>query len=50
MERTIENGFDLTGPIARGDLATIERHLKDIARSAPELVPMYQALAAVTRP
>jgi predicted short-subunit dehydrogenase-like oxidoreductase (DUF2520 family) len=50
MERTIENGFDLTGPIARGDVETIERHLRDIARAAPDLVAMYRALAAVTTP
>jgi predicted short-subunit dehydrogenase-like oxidoreductase (DUF2520 family) len=50
MERTIENGFDLTGPIARGDVETIERHLRDIARAAPDLVAVYRALAAVTTP
>ena len=50
MERTIENGFDLTGPIARGDVETIDRHLRDIARAAPDLVAMYRALAAVTTP
>jgi predicted short-subunit dehydrogenase-like oxidoreductase (DUF2520 family) len=50
MERTIENGFDLTGPIARGDVETIERHLDDIARAAPDLVAMYRALAAATSP
>ena len=26
MERTIENGFQLTGPIARGDWSTVDRH------------------------
>ena len=26
MERTIENGFELTGPIARGDWETVDRH------------------------
>jgi predicted short-subunit dehydrogenase-like oxidoreductase (DUF2520 family) len=50
MERTIENGFELTGPIARGDLETVEKHLKEIARSAPDLVPVYRALAAATTP
>jgi predicted short-subunit dehydrogenase-like oxidoreductase (DUF2520 family) len=50
MERTIENGFDLTGPIARGDLETVERHLQEIARRTPDLVPMYRALAAATTP
>ena len=27
MRRTIENGFELTGPIARGDWATVDAHL-----------------------
>src|SRR6186997_1113643 len=31
MTRTIENGFDLTGPIARGDWATVEAHLATLA-------------------
>jgi predicted short-subunit dehydrogenase-like oxidoreductase (DUF2520 family) len=50
MQRTIENGFELTGPIARGDTATIDAHLDAIARAAPDLVPMYRALAAITKP
>jgi len=49
MQRTIENGFELTGPIARGDSETIERHLAAISRWAPELEPAYVALAALTR-
>jgi len=39
----------LTGPIARGDEATVARHLAALAESAPELVPMYEALATRTR-
>jgi predicted short-subunit dehydrogenase-like oxidoreductase (DUF2520 family) len=50
MVRTIENGFDLTGPIARGDLATIEAHLAALEERAPDLVPLYRALAKATRP
>jgi predicted short-subunit dehydrogenase-like oxidoreductase (DUF2520 family) len=49
MQRTIENGFVLTGPIARGDWATVEAHLEALAQRAPDLVPMYQALADATR-
>jgi predicted short-subunit dehydrogenase-like oxidoreductase (DUF2520 family) len=49
MRRTIDNHFELTGPIARGDRATIDAHLAELSRRAPDLVPMYQALAAVTR-
>jgi predicted short-subunit dehydrogenase-like oxidoreductase (DUF2520 family) len=48
MRRTIENGFELTGPIARGDWATVEAHVAEIGAHAPELVPMYRALAEVT--
>jgi predicted short-subunit dehydrogenase-like oxidoreductase (DUF2520 family) len=50
MTRTIENGFELTGPIARGDWQTVDSHLTEIARHAPELLPMYRALAAITAP
>jgi predicted short-subunit dehydrogenase-like oxidoreductase (DUF2520 family) len=39
----------LTGPIARGDEATVERHRAALAEWAPELVPMYEALAERTR-
>lgn len=39
----------LTGPIARGDTGTVERHLQALREGAPELVPLYEALAAQTR-
>jgi predicted short-subunit dehydrogenase-like oxidoreductase (DUF2520 family) len=48
MRRTIENGFELTGPIARGDWATVEAHRRAIREAAPELEPMYEVLAEVT--
>ena len=48
MRRTIENGFELTGPIARGDRETVERHLAAIRTAEPELEPMYTALAEAT--
>jgi len=50
MQRTIENGFELTGPIARGDWETVERHLAAIRADAPELESVYAALAEATRP
>ena len=50
MRRTIENGFELTGPIARGDWATVDRHLEALHASAPEVEPMYRALAEATAP
>jgi predicted short-subunit dehydrogenase-like oxidoreductase (DUF2520 family) len=49
MTRTIENGFDLTGPIARGDWDTVDAHVRAIHDEAPELEPMYLALAEATR-
>jgi predicted short-subunit dehydrogenase-like oxidoreductase (DUF2520 family) len=49
MRRTIENGFELTGPIARGDWKTVDAHLAAIRAREPELEPMYIALADVTR-
>jgi predicted short-subunit dehydrogenase-like oxidoreductase (DUF2520 family) len=50
MQRTIENGFALTGPIARGDWTTVEAHLRALEARAPDLVPLYRALAEATRP
>jgi len=47
MRRTIENGFELTGPIARGDWETVERHRDAIEGTGLERV--YDALAEVTR-
>jgi predicted short-subunit dehydrogenase-like oxidoreductase (DUF2520 family) len=49
MRRTIENGFELTGPIARGDWATVDAHLEAIRAERPELEPMYLALAEATK-
>jgi predicted short-subunit dehydrogenase-like oxidoreductase (DUF2520 family) len=50
ITRTIENGFALTGPIARGDWSTVEAHLHALEERAPDLVPLYRALAEATRP
>jgi predicted short-subunit dehydrogenase-like oxidoreductase (DUF2520 family) len=47
MTRTIENGFDLTGPISRGDWETVDRHRAALRGSAFEHA--YDALAEVTR-
>jgi len=49
MQRTIENGFELTGPISRGDWETVDAHLRAIHEQAPEIEPMYRALAEATR-
>jgi predicted short-subunit dehydrogenase-like oxidoreductase (DUF2520 family) len=49
MRRTIDNGFDLTGPIARGDWSVVEAHLSAIRAHAPDLEAMYRTLAEATR-
>ena len=49
MRRTIENGFELTGPIARGDWETVERHRRAIRASVPELERLYDVLADYTK-
>ena len=50
MRRTIENGFELTGPISRGDWTTVDAHLAALQSRRPEFEEMYRALAAVTAP
>lgn len=49
MRRTIENGFELTGPIARGDWQTVEAHRAAIRATRPELERLYETLADATR-
>ena len=49
MSRTIDNGFDLTGPIARGDWSTVDAHLAALEDRAPDLVALYRTLADATR-
>ena len=51
--RTAANWVDagagaLTGPIARGDMETVARHLDALSEKAPELRPTYEALAERT--
>jgi predicted short-subunit dehydrogenase-like oxidoreductase (DUF2520 family) len=48
MARTIENDFELTGPIERGDWETVDRHLEAIRATRPDLEAMYRALADAT--
>jgi predicted short-subunit dehydrogenase-like oxidoreductase (DUF2520 family) len=38
----------LTGPVSRGDVATVVTHLDTLARSAPDVLPAYRALARRT--
>lgn len=55
VRATVENwatlGADkaLTGPIARGDEATVERQRNAIAERTPQLLPLFDALAEATR-
>jgi predicted short-subunit dehydrogenase-like oxidoreductase (DUF2520 family) len=48
MRRTMENDFELTGPIARGDWTTMEAHRAAIRERKAELEPLYDALAEAT--
>jgi predicted short-subunit dehydrogenase-like oxidoreductase (DUF2520 family) len=49
MRRTIDNGFALTGPLERGDLSTVEAHLRAIRVRRPQLEPLYRTLAQATQ-
>jgi predicted short-subunit dehydrogenase-like oxidoreductase (DUF2520 family) len=48
MRRTIDNEFELTGPIERGDWETVEAHRRAIRAAKPELEPLYDVLAEAT--
>ncbi len=38
----------LTGPIARGDMGTIKKHMETIQTNAPLFAPLYSALGMIT--
>ena len=48
IEGTIANGFELTGPVARGDWATVQAHRDAIRASQPDLERLYEVLAEAT--
>ena len=48
MRRTIDNDFQLTGPISRGDWTTIDAHRDAIHSERPELDRLYETLADAT--
>jgi len=48
MRRTIDNDFALTGPIVRGDWATVEAHREAIRKARPDLEPLYDVLVEAT--
>jgi predicted short-subunit dehydrogenase-like oxidoreductase (DUF2520 family) len=51
IEQTLSNAralgirAALTGPMTRGDVGTLERHLDALARLAPDVLPLYRAAA-----
>ena len=49
MERLGVPG-SLTGPIARGDLATVQRHLNELSAKSPGLLDAYRTLGLLTVP
>jgi predicted short-subunit dehydrogenase-like oxidoreductase (DUF2520 family) len=55
VRATVENwarlgpGRALTGPVARGDEATIKRQREAVAEAAPELIELFDALVDSTR-
>jgi predicted short-subunit dehydrogenase-like oxidoreductase (DUF2520 family) len=50
MRRTIDNDFELTGPISRGDWDTVSTHVEAIRRDLPAFEHAYRALVDVTAP
>jgi predicted short-subunit dehydrogenase-like oxidoreductase (DUF2520 family) len=48
MQGVVDNDFELTGPIPRGDWGTVERHLEVIRERKPKLEPFYRVLAEAT--
>jgi predicted short-subunit dehydrogenase-like oxidoreductase (DUF2520 family) len=48
MRRTIENGFELTGPISRADWDTVAAHRAAIQEHRAELDHLYETLAGAT--
>lgn len=48
IQGVVDSGFELTGPIARGDWETVERHLDVIRAERPELAELYLVLAEAT--
>ena len=48
MQGVIDSGFELTGPIARGDWATVDRHIDALRERRPRLEPLYRVLAEAT--
>lgn len=52
IEELVANGLPmaLTGPVARGDVAMVQRHLEALRRDAPHVIPLYSELGLVQIP
>lgn len=50
MRRTIDNDFQMTGPVVRGDWDTVRAHERALEERAPGLAPLYRCLTEATRP
>ena len=50
MRRTIDNDFQMTGAVVRGDWDTVRAHEQALEERVPELAPLYRCLAKATRP
>ena len=48
MLRTIENDFELTGPVSRGDWGTVGAHIAELHERLPQLEHLYETLAGAT--
>ena len=48
MRRVVDNGFQLTGPIERGDWATVDLHVEALRKRAPHVEALYRVLAEAT--
>lgn len=53
LTAALDNALDygdaaLTGPIVRGDVETVRAHVEELARSRPETLPTYVAMARAT--
>jgi predicted short-subunit dehydrogenase-like oxidoreductase (DUF2520 family) len=48
MKASTDASESLSGPIARGDVKTIQKHLDELGEQFPHLVPVYSMLAVET--
>ena len=46
--RVMKPAGALTGPISRGDIGTVARHIKSLEENAPDILDLYKALGRRT--